>query len=99
MNADNRLFLDTLEQMKDLLSSPAIEARANDPFVTKTIVEFYELIDAYADTQTSDLDNPVQSEQLISIFADLASKINVIEQHVNLNLNKLNFLSNVAPKS
>ena len=99
MNTDNRLFMDTLEQMKKLLSSPAIESRAQDPIVAKTIVEFYELIDSYAEIQKSDLNNSEQSEQLTTIFAALTLKINLIEQHINLNLNKLSFLSKVTPKS
>ena len=99
MNTDNHLFLEALEQMKDLLRSPALESRAKDPFVTKTIIEFYELIDAYAKNQTYDSDEPKQSEKLRFLYTDLASKIHTIEDHVNLNLDKLNFLSEVKPKN
>ena len=58
MDTDGHLFLDTLEQMKELLSSPDIASRAEDPFLTKTITEFYELIDAYADDQSSEATQP-----------------------------------------
>ena len=95
MDTDGHLFLDTLEQMKELLSSPDIASRAEDPFLTKTITEFYELIDAYADDQSSEATQP---ETLKNTLAQLASKIVTIEEHVNLNLNKLAFLSNVTPK-
>ena len=99
MTADNHLFLEALEQMKDLLRSPALESRAKDPFVTKTILEFYELIDAYAKNQTNGSDDPKQSEQLKLLYADLGSKINTIESHVNVGLDKLKFLSEVKPKN
>jgi hypothetical protein len=99
VNTDDHLFAEALEQMKDLLRSPALESRAKDPFVTKTIIEFYSLIDAYAENQSLELDDPKHSEQLRSIFTNLASKIDAIEDHVNSGLDKLNFLSEVKPKN
>ena len=99
MTTDNHLFAEALEQMKDLLRSPALESRAKDPFVTKTITEFYDLIDAYAENQSLESDDPKQAEQLRLIFTDLASKIDTIEDYVNSGLEKLNFLSNVTPKN
>ena len=98
MNIDSHLFQDTLEQMKELLSSPDIVSRADDPILTKTIVEFYELIDEYAVEQNSDVSIPEVSDKIQAILAQLASKIDAIDQHVNLNLNKLSFLSKVTPK-
>ena len=88
MNIDSHLFQDTLEQMKELLSSPDIVSRANDSILTKTIVEFYELIDEYAAEQSSDVSIPEVSDKIQAILAQLASKIDAIDQHVNLNLNK-----------
>ena len=99
VNTDNHLFAKALEQMKELLRSPALESRAKDPFVTKTIIEFYDLIDAYAENQSLEPGDPKQSEQLRSIFTDLASKIDAIEDHVNSSLDKLNFLSNITPRN
>ena len=99
MNTDNHLFAEALEQMKELLRSPALESRATDPFVTKAIIEFYDLIDAYAENQSREPGDPKQSEQLRSIFTDLASKIDAIEDHVKSGLDKLNFLSNITPKN
>ena len=99
MNIDSHLFQDTLEQMKELLSSPDIVSRADDPILTKTIVEFYELIGEYAAEQSSDVSIPEVSEKIQAILAQLASKIDAIDQHVNLNLNKLSFLSKVTPKN
>jgi len=99
VNTDNHLFAKALEQMKELLISPALESRAKDPFVTKTIIEFYDLIDAYAENQSLEPDDPKQSEQLRSIFTDLVSKIDAIEDHVNSGLDKLNFLSKITPRN
>lgn len=99
MNIDSHLFQDTLEQMKELLSSPDIASRANDPILTKEIVEFYELIDEYAVEQSSDVSIPEVFDKIQAILAQLASKIDTIDQHVNLNLNKLSFLSKVTPKN
>ena len=96
MNIDSHLFLDTLEQMKEILASPDIASRAEDTFVTQIIKEFYSLIDEYALAQSSDID---ESEAIKEILAQLASKIDIIEQHVKLETDKLSFLSNVTPKS
>ena len=91
MNIDSHLFLDKLEQMKELLSSPGIRSRANEPRLTKTIAEFYQLIDEYADKQSSDAESEDHSNELKSILNQLTSKIDVIEKHVDLNLNKLDY--------
>ena len=95
---DSHLFLDTLEQMREILSSPDIESRAQDAYLTKTILEFYELIDEYALEQSSDLNAPESTEKIKVILEQLTSKIDTIDQHVNLNLKKLSFLSKVTPK-
>ena len=99
MSNDSHLLLNTLEQMKELLSSPGIESRAQDPLVTNTLVEFYELINEYSKEQGSGLNSSKDPEKNKAILTQLASKIDIINQHVNLNLNKLSFLSKVAPKS
>jgi len=98
VNIDSHLFLDTLEQMREILSSPDIESRAQDAYLTKTILEFYELIDEYALEQSSDLNAPESTEKIKVILEQLTSKIDTIDQHVNLNLKKLSFLSKVTPK-
>ena len=99
MNIDSHLFLDKLEQMKELLSSPGIRSRANGTVLTKTIAEFYQLIDEYTEKQSSDTESEEHSNELKSILNQLTSKIDVIEKHVDLNLNKLEFLSDVTPKT
>jgi hypothetical protein len=96
---DSHLLLNTLEQMKELLSSPGIDSRAHDPLVTNTLVEFYELINEYSIEQDSGVNSPEDPEKRKAILVQLASKIDIIDQHVNLNLKKLSFLSKVAPKS
>ena len=98
MNINSHLFLDTLEQMRELLLSPDIESRVQDAYLTKTILEFYELIDEYALEQSSDLNAPESTEKIKVILEQLTSKIDTIDQHVNLNLKKLSFLSKVTPK-
>ena len=99
MNINSHLFLDTLEQMRELLLSPDIESRAKSPFLNNTILEFYALIDEYALEQSSDLDAPENPEKIKLILEQLNSKIGSIDQHINLNLKKLSFLSKVTPKN
>jgi len=99
MSNDSHLLLNILEQMREILSSPGIASRAEDPFVTNTLVEFYELINEYSIEQGSGLNSPKDPAKNKAILAQLASKIDIIDQHVNLNLNKLSFLSKVTPKS
>ena len=99
MNIDSHLFLDTLEQMRELLSSPDVESRADDPLLTQTIKDFYSLIDEYAVAQSPDTFANEDSEKIKIILAQLTSKIDAIEQHVKLETDKLSFLSKVTPKN
>lgn len=99
MTVNSHLFLDTLEQMRELLSSPDIESRAHDEVVTKAIAEFYALIDEYAVAQTDDFKIAENSEKIKQVLDELVVKIDIIDRHVNSNINKLNFLSKVTPKN
>ena len=98
MTTNSHLFLDTLEQMRELLSSPDIESRANDAFLTQTIKEFYALIDEYALAQNFNIDATEDPDQIEDILGQLASKIDVINKHVETNLDRLNFVSKITPK-
>ena len=98
MTTNSHLFLDTLEQMRELLSSPDIESRANDSFLTQTIKEFYALIDEYALAQNFSIDSTEDPEKIQDILGQLASKIDVITKHVETNLDRLNFVSKITPK-
>ena len=99
MTIDSHLFLDTLEQMRELLSSPDVESRADDPLLTQTIKDFYSLIDEYAVAQSPDTFATDDHEKIKTILAQLTSKIDTIEQHVKLETDKLSFLSKVTPKN
>ena len=99
MNIDSHLFLDKLEQMRELLSSPDIASRADEVFVTQVIKEFYSLIDEYAVAQSSDIDAPEDQEKIKEILGQLTSKIDTIEQHINQETDKLSFLSRISPKN
>ena len=98
MSTNSHLFLETLEQMKELLSSPDIASRANDVLLTQEIKEFYALIDEYALAQNFSIDTTEDSEQIQDILGQLASKIDVITKHVETNLDRLNFVSKITPK-
>ena len=99
MNIDSHLFLDTLEQMRELLSSPDVESRADNMFLTQIIKDFYSLIDEYALAQSPDIAEAEDPEKIKEILAQLTSKIDTIEKHVNLETDKLSFLSKVTPKN
>jgi len=98
MNIDSHLFLDKLEQMRELLSSPDIESRANEAFLTQIIKDFYSLIDEYAMAQIPENATVEDPEKIKSILTQLTSKIDIIEQHINQETGKLSFLSKITPK-
>ena len=99
MSIESHSFLDTLEQMKELLSSPDIASRANEARITDDISEFCELTDQYAEQQSDFKGQPEEIEALTSILNKLASKIEVIEKHSLISLQKLEFLSKISPKT
>ena len=79
MNINNHLLLDTLEQMRELLSSPDIASRANEVFLTQAIKEFYSLIDEYAVAQCPDIDAPEDQEKIKEIKAEGVSGSNSVK--------------------
>ena len=99
MNINNHLLLDTLEQMRELLSSPDIASRTDEAFLTQAIKEFYSLIDEYAVAQSPDVDAPEDPEKIKEILGQLTSKIDTIEQHINQETDRLSFLSRITPKN
>ena len=99
MNINSHLFLDKLEQMRELLSSPDIESRANKAFLTQIIKDFYSLIDEYAMAQIPENAAAEDPEKIKSILTQLTSKIDTIEQHINQETDKLSFLSKITPKN
>lgn len=99
MSMDSHLFLDALEQVKEILSSPDFASRALKADMTDVISEFCELTDQYAVQQMDDKKRPEDIADITSILIELASKIEVIEEHNIISLQKLKFLSEVSPKS
>ena len=99
MSMDSHLFLDTLEQVRELLSSPSVAARAKDASLGDVITEFCELADQYAVQQSDSEGRPEDIAALSSILKKLASKIEVLEEHNLISLQKLKFLSKISPKT
>ena len=98
MSIDSHLFLDTLEQVKELLSSPGVTSRAQEASIADAISEFCNLTDEYAVLQSSYTESPEEIRSLTNILNRLASKIEVIEKYNLISLQKLKFLSEVSPK-
>jgi hypothetical protein len=48
--------------------------------------------------QSADLSAPESPKKIKLILEKLTSKIDTIDEHINLNLKKLSFLSKVTPK-
>ena len=99
MSMDSHLFLDTLEQVRELLSSPSVAARAKDASLGNVITEFCELTDQYAVQQSDSEGRPEDIAALSIILKKLSSKIEVIEEHNLISLQKLKFLSKISPKT
>ena len=99
MSMDSHLFLDTLEQVRELLSSPSVAARAKDASLGDVITEFCELTDQYAVQQSDSEGRPEDIAALSIILKKLSSKIKVIEEHNLISLQKLKCLSKISPKT
>ena len=99
MSMDSHLFLDTLEQVRELLSSPSVASRAREARLTVVIAEFCELTDQYAIQQSESKGRSEDIAALSDILKKLASKIEVIEDHNLISLQKLKFLSKISPKT
>lgn len=99
MSTDSHLFLDALEQMREILMSPDVSSRAQAAGMSEVIKDLFELMDQYAVAQYDLEGQPKDSDTLKSILDRLAANINVLETHNLLSLKRLSFLSDVSPKT
>ena len=99
MLEENDLFLASLEQIREIMSSPGISSRAPNVFLTETVSELYELIDQYAKIVSPEKDIPDNSVTADELLMKLSEKLVLIQEHTNKNLKMFDFLTKIAPKT
>lgn len=99
MGIDRHAFLDALEQVREILTSPDVASRTDGAFLTETLSKFYELIDEYAVEQSNDAESPEDPDKIKEILEQLTRHLDAIDEHVTLNQEKLKFLSKISPKT
>ena len=99
MGIDRHAFLDALEQVREILTSPDVASRTDGAFLTETLSKFYELIDEYALGYSDDPESPEDPEKIKEILEQVTTQLNAIDEHVTLNQEKLKFLSKISPKT
>ena len=99
MLEEDDLFLASLEQIREIMSSPEISSRAPNVFLTKTVSELYELIDQYAKIVSSEKDMPDHGVTADEVLMKLSEKLVLIQEHTDKNLKMFNFLTKIAPKT
>ena len=99
MLEENDLFLASLEQIREIMSSPEISSRAPNAFLTETVSELYELIDQYAKIGSPEKDILDRSVTADELLIKLSEKLVLIQEHTDKNLKMFNFLTKIAPKT
>ena len=99
MLEEDDLFLASLEQIREIMSSPEISSRAPNVFLTEIVSELYELIDQYAKIVSSEKDIPDHSVTADELLMKLSEKLVLIQEHTDKNLKMFNFLTKIAPKT
>ena len=99
MLEENDLFLASLEQIREIMSSPEISSRAPNVFLTETVSELYELIDQYAKIVSPEKDIPDHNVTADELLMKLSEKLVLIQEHTNKNLKMFDFLTKIAPKT
>ena len=92
MLEEDDLFLASLEQIREIMSSPEISSRAQNVFLTETVSELYELIDQYAKIVSSEKDMPDHGVTADEVLMKLSEKLVLIQEHTDKNLKMFNFL-------
>ena len=99
MLEENDLLLATLEQMKEIMSSPELSSRAQNLFLTEIVLELYKLIDEYADLVQSGIGQIGPDSRARDLLGQLNEKLTLIEEYSDKNLQKFEFLSKITPKA
>jgi hypothetical protein len=99
MLEENDLFLASLEQIREIISSPEISSRAQNVFLAQTVSELYELIDEYAKMVSPGKSTPDHSFAANDLLIEVREKLVLIQEHTDKNLKMFNFLSEIAPKT
>ena len=99
MLEENDLLLATLEQVKEIMSSPELSSRTQNAFLTEIVSELYRLIDEYADLVHSKLDQIDSGSRAHDLLIQLSEKLTLIEEYSNKNLQKFDFVSKITPKA
>ena len=99
MLEENDLLRATLEQVKEIMSSPELSSRTQNAFLTEIVSELYRLIDEYADLVHSKLDQIDSGSRAHDLLIKLSEKLTLIEEYSNENLQKFDFVSKITPKA
>ena len=99
MLEENDLLRATLEQVKEIMSSPELSSLTQNAFLTEIVSELYRLIDEYADLVHSKLDQIDSGSRAHDLLIQLSEKLTLIEEYSNENLQKFDFVSKITPKA
>ena len=99
MLKENDLFLATLEQMKEIMSSPELSSRAQNAFLTEIVSELYKLIDEYADLVQPKMGQIDRDSRAHDLLIQLREKLTLVEEYGSKNLQKFEFVSKITPKA
>ena len=99
MLEENDLLRATLEQVKEIMSSPELSSRTQNAFLTEIVSELYRLIDEYSDLVHSKLDQIDSGSRAHDLLIQLSEKLTLIEEYSNKNLQKFDFVSKITPKA
>jgi hypothetical protein len=98
MTAEHSLLLETLREVVTLLADKSIAPLIKSKDLGATVEEFCNLVKAYSTSQGLDALGEDPDDTLREILQGINQHISTFSEHNLIELKKLDFVKNIAPK-
>ena len=99
MSADNSLLIETLRELIKLLAEENLAPLIKSKDLDATVEEFGNLVKAYASLQGNDSLQLRSDDELKEILLKINEYISIFSKHNLIELNKLDFVEHIQPKT
>ena len=99
MSADNSLLIETLRELIKLLAGENLAPLIKSKDLDATVEEFRNLVKAYASSQGVDSLQAPSNDEIKEILLKINEYISIFSKHNLIELNKLDFVEHIQPKT
>ena len=99
MSADNSLLIETLRELIKLLAGENLAPLIKSKDLDATVEEFGNLVKAYTSSKGNDSLQLRSDDELKEILLEINEYISIFSKHNLIELNKLDFVEHIQPKT